>query len=63
MICEAMFKHFPNIDDGSFDLEETLKRQKLKRESVDLLREMSKRSQFVPRFIHDKQVIKEIFYI
>lgn len=51
-----MFAAFQHIVDGAYDYQEALTRQDLKHEDVVLLRERVKRSEFVPRFIHDKQV-------
>lgn len=51
-----MFAKFEHIIECAYDYNEALKRQNLKQEDVDLLREKAKRSKLIPRFIHDKQV-------
>lgn len=51
-----MFAKFEHIIEGAYDYNEALKRQSLKQEDVDLLRQKAKKSKIIPRFIHDKQV-------
>lgn len=53
-----MWAGFENTIKNAYDYEEALTRQNLKQKNVDLLREKTKRSKFVPRYIHDKQVSK-----
>lgn len=47
---------FEKILANSYDYDEALKRQNLKQEEVDRLREKIKHSEYVPSFIVDKQV-------
>lgn len=47
---------FKKLLDNAYNYEEALKRQNLKQEDVDKLREKIKYSQHVPDFITDKQV-------
>jgi hypothetical protein len=56
IVKENFDKHFKYVENNSYDYEKALKRQNLTQDDVDLLRESSKRSPVVPRFIHDKQV-------
>jgi hypothetical protein len=56
VVKENFDKNFSHVENNSYDYEKALKRQNLTQESVDMLRESSKRSPVVPRFIHDKQV-------
>ena len=58
-----MFSRFEHIIEGAYDYQEALKRQNLKQEDVDALREKSKQSKLVPRDIHDKQVRRYKFKI
>jgi hypothetical protein len=48
--------NFQAIIDKAFNYEKALKRQGLKQEDVDRLREKVKDSKFVPKSIVDKQV-------
>lgn len=58
-----MWAGFEHTIRDSYNYEEALERQNLKQKNVDLLREKTKRSKFVPRYIHDKQVrqIQKLF--
>lgn len=52
---------FKKLLDNAYNYEEALKRQNLKQEDVDKLREKIKYSQHVPDFITDKQVNWKLF--
>lgn len=54
---EKLEENFEAVIDRAFDFKESLERQGIKQSDVDLLREKTKRSKFVPRWIHDKQVL------
>lgn len=47
---------FVKLIKTAYNYEEALKRQNLRQEDVDLLRERAKGSKSVPKFIIDKQV-------
>lgn len=51
-----MWAEFEHTIRDAYDYEEAMVRQNLKQKNVDLLREKTKRSKLVPRYIHDKQV-------
>lgn len=51
-----MIQEFEQFLENAYDFQEALERQKIKKEDLDALREMIKRSKLVPRYIHDKQV-------
>jgi hypothetical protein len=46
---------------GAYDYKQALERQSLRHENVKLLREKVKTSEFVPKFIMDKQVTHKNF--
>ena len=47
---------FLKILNNAYNYEEALKRQNLKQQDVDQLREKARDSKYVPKFIIDKQV-------
>lgn len=49
-------ERFMKVLQNAYDYNEAMKRQNLKQENVDRLRELSKKSKYVPKFIIDKQV-------
>lgn len=51
-----MIQEFEGFLEKAYNFQESLERQNIKKEDLDALREMTKRSKFVPRYIHDKQV-------
>lgn len=51
-----MTTEFKNFVTNAFDYNETLKRQSLKHEDVQALREKAKTIPAVPRLLYDKQV-------
>lgn len=51
-----MSDNFQEIIDKAFDYDESLKRQGLKQEDVDRLREKIQGSKCIPKFVVDKQV-------
>ena len=52
-----MLRKFNRVmEELCYDYEEVLKRQDIKQELIDQLREMSKISKFVPKIIDDRQV-------
>jgi hypothetical protein len=54
-------KTFQNLCAKAYNFEEALKRQNLKKESVELLRLKLKSSTVVPKFLVDNQVNKKHF--
>ena len=58
-----MFKDLKNLLDKSYSYKKSLKRQNIKQENVNLLREKVKNSKYVPRSLTDKQVELEQIYI
>ena len=58
-----MALNFQEIIDKAFDYNEALKRQELKQEDVEKLREKIKDSKFVPKSIVDKQVKNSTIWI
>lgn len=58
---EKLEENFEAVIDRAFDYKESMERQGIKQSDVDLLREKTKRSKLVPRWIHDKQVRPAFF--
>lgn len=51
-----MFKDLKNLLDRSYSYKKSLKRQNIKQENVNLLREKIQNSKYVPKSLTDKQV-------
>jgi len=51
-----MFKDLKGLLDRSYSYKKSLKRQNVKQENVNLLRENVKNSKYVPKSLTDKQV-------
>lgn len=60
---QAETEKFMKLLQNAYNYNEALKRQNIKQEEVDRLREKVKESKYVPKFIIDKQVTNSTFVI